>query len=282
LKRIAILLSLCLVFCAQAYCQDTVKLQYKFTPGELLRYKIVFDANLQLDAPSTGKSLTIPIRMSAVYRQRTKRILPDGNAELNVAFESMRMQLGNEARDLPVKQIPVVTMVMAKTGQIQSAGATVNGIMANQMLGANGFGQSLLPDAELMVGDSWTQQIPEIPGVGKFQTRGTLVSSNMKLGKYSVAAIKESIGGNLNLDSALAQSFQGTSAQLPPGMKMDGAFLGDGTVYFSAERGQLIRTDGQVDVQVNVNIPEIQGQPVGNAAATMHMTYEMFLLSAGK
>ena len=283
MKKVFILL--CLILGAQAFCQDSIKLEYKFVPGELLRYKMVMNATLQLDVPSTGKSLSIPVAMAAVVRQRTKRVLPDGNAEIAVAFESIRVQMGDQVRELPAKEIPVATLVMSRSGRVKNLNIpTVDSaqFMGGRMCPVGGFGDYVaLPEAVVQVGDSWSQNLPEVPGLGTIRGTGKLISANSKVGKYKAAVVKQSIGGDLNMDMPLALSAQGGSA-VPPGMKVNGAFLGDGTIYFSAERGRLIRTDGRVDMQVNVNVPQIAGRDIGNAAATMAMTYEMYLLSAGK
>ena len=284
MKRIPILLSVCLMLAAQAFCQDTVKLEYKYTPNELLRYKMVISANLQLAVPN-GQAMTIPMRMVGLVKQRTKRVLPDGSAELAVAFESMRAQVGDQIHEMPAKQVPVMTIVVSKSGQIQKAscpGMDSAGLMTQQMLNTGGFGHyAVLPTTDLRVGDTWSQDIPEMPGIGSVRETGKLISTNSKVGKYKTAAFRQSVGGNLNLDSGSALPLRG-SPPIPPGMKMNGAFLGDGTVYFSVERGQLIRTDGRLDLQVNVNVPQINGRQVGNATANMAMTYEMFLISADK
>lgn len=284
MRRITILLIICLAFAAQAFGQDTVKLEYKYIPGEALRYKMVFDAKLELNA-ANGQSFSIPVRMAGVFKQKTRRVLANGNAEIVIAFESMRAQIGDEVRNLPVKELPVMTLVTSKSGQVQSIsskGMKSVGFMNSQMLGSGGFGHYVvLPTTDLRVGDTWTQAVPDIPGLANVSGRGKLISANTKVGKYKTAAFTQSVGGNLNLDSALALPIQGNSP-IPPGMKMDGAFLGDSTIYFSVERGQLIRTDGRIDLQVNVNVPQIAGHAVGSASAMMEMTYEMYLLSSGK
>lgn len=282
MKRTSILIVFCLAFAAQAFCQDSVTLQYKYTAGELLRYKMVMDASMQLDTPNG--SLTIPVRMAAVMKQRTKRVLKDGNAELVVAFESMRMQLGTEVREMPVKELPVMTVTVSKHGQVCSAnvpGMAANPFMNSQMMNSGGFGNYVVfPEGPIKVGDAWELNLPQVQGLEGIRAGGELLSTNTKLGKYTVSKIRQTIGGNLNLDMPTGLGMQTNSAM--PGMKMDGAFLGDGTVFFSAERGQMIRADGRVDLQVNVNIPEINGQQIGNARAVMQMGYEIFLISAGK
>lgn len=118
----ALIMCLLLGAISAAFGQDAVKLELKFTPGELLRYKMVGSVNvdMQIDMPNAPQMPTIPIQVVGVVRQRTKRVLPNGDAEIAAAVESMKMIMGNEAKEFPVNQIPVITMVISRNGTVKS------------------------------------------------------------------------------------------------------------------------------------------------------------------
>jgi len=286
MKQIWLVLAFCTV-CAvmlvpQAQSQESVRLEYKYTPGELLRYKMQFDATLNVQGAEGGQSLEMPMRMAGVMRQKTNRVLPSGDAEIVISFESMRMQMENQIHEMPVKQLPAMTFVVTKSGQVRSAsipGTNFSAPFSSEMFTPGGFGNYVfLPTTELRVGDTWTQDISNIPGFGTIRSTGKLISTNTNIGKYRVAAFRQSVSGSLAMGMPMALSTQEGTGGLP-GVDAKGAFLGDGTVYFSVEQGRLIRTTGTIDMQLNVSVPKTSQSPSGaNAAVTMAITYDMFLL----
>ena len=288
-RRQVKLFVLCLVLggiAAQAFGQDTVKLQYKFTPGELLRYKMTMNANvnMQMSMPeATGSQMpSMPFRVVGVVRQRTKRILPNGDAEIAVAFESMRITMGEKTETMPGDKIPVTTMTISKDGTVKNVSGMEK--MGGQFAGMpfvspSSLGQyNGLPDKDLTIGESWSQTVPFPTGGGNLQVTGTLVSTNTKLGKYNVATFRQSAGGDIDLGA-----FMPTGMQSSGGSSSGNAtFIGDATIYFAPEEGRVIRTEGKAAAQVAMNF---SGGPEGQSGAmamTMDMKFDLFLLSQGK
>ena len=269
---------------AGGLAQESVKLDLKFNPGEVSRYKMIVDINLSLDAsgPSSLQIPNLPMGIVVVMRQRTKRVLPNGDAEINAVVESLKMTMGNKTQQAPVNKIPVMTMVMSPKGEVKSMKGFENFTGA---CGGMDFvnpwnpGQyGALPSTELLVGESWSQSVP-FPMGGNVQVIGMLLSANEMLGKTSCAVIKQDIYGDLSFDKPLP-GYNGQNISLPPGLKMKGRINGTGTTYFSTQQGRIIRSEGNADIQMSVG-GQVQGANGGSPASavmSMRMAYQLYLV----
>ncbi|MCL6518243.1 MAG: hypothetical protein K6T99_00245 [Armatimonadetes bacterium] len=266
-----------------AYGSDVVKLEYKYVPGELLRYKMVADMKIHMTGGPNAASITMPVRIAGVFKQKTKRLLSDGDAEIILALESLRMEMMGKTCELPFKQIPPISMVVSKTGMVK-------GLASNELLGSfipggklmcpSGMGTNmvLLPQEELRIGDTWARDFPKIEGLNNVKLTGKLLSIDFKVGKYTTAVFKQYFGSDFDMTSPMAMNAHGGSV-LPVGGNMKGSFLGDTTVCFSAEKGQLIRTDGQLSMNMTASMPDTNGNHA-NVSLNVEIAYQMFLLSA--
>lgn len=287
LKRMICLLILCLAltsFAVKVLGQDAVKLQYKFTPGELLRYKIQMDMTMemQMTTPDGSQMPTIPVQMVMVMRQRTKSIQPNGDAEVAVAIESAKFSAMGASNTLPVNKMPVITMIVSPIGEVK-------GVKGMENLGAQ-FGQTpfmnpanmgqfnaLLPTCEVKVGDTWGQEIPIPGGYGAMKVQGKLLSTDTPVGSYKTATFQQDLGGTFGFNMSMP-FLAGDASNPSPSMDMKGDLLANGTISFSPEEGRIIRSDGAANAQASVNIPGAQqGQP-GNMKMNIQMKYQMFLL----
>lgn len=266
-----------------AVAQETVKLELKFKPGELLRYKMVMNMNISMEGsgPSAHQIPNLPMRMVMLMRQRTKQILPNGSAQVNAVVDSMKLTMGTKTQDIPVNKMPLMTVVISPSGRVQS----VTGLekltgAANGMPFMNPWSMQQycgLPSNELIVGESWSQSMP-FPMGGSVSVIGTLVSASEPLGKSKCAVVKQDIYGDLDFAN-LAQSFSGQNIPIPSGLKMKGKINGSGTTYFSTEKGQMMRTDGWADLQMVMDVPaSSQTAQGGTVSMKMRMDFEVFLL----
>jgi len=251
--RIAVLCAVLGMLAGQAFGQDTVKLEYKFKQGELLRYKMIMNMTMQMSGIG-GEEAEVPAMSAqtvAVTRQRTKKVLPNGDAEVTSAVESMKMTMGDKTQELPVDKMPVVTMVISKNGTVKSIKGlddkmpTMFGGMDLSALGQLGG----LPEGEVKVGDTWSQDVPFPTGGWSLQVSGELLSTDTKLGKYKVATFKLNIGGDVSSEIPIPASSDETSST-GGNMAITGTTSGDATVYFSCEKGQIIRTEGTTTAQI--------------------------------
>ena len=285
-RRYALIFLICALLFGSAVfavAQETVRLELKFKPGELLRYKMVMNMNISMEAsgPSTAQIPNLPMRMVMMMRQRTKRILPNGSAQVNAVVDSMKLTMVNKTQDIPVKKMPCMTVVIGPSGRVESVtGLEKLTAASNGMPFVNPWSMQQycgLPSNELIVGESWSQSLP-FPMGGNVSVIGTLVSASEVLGKSKVAVVKQDIYGDLDFAN-LAQSFSGQQVPIPSGLKMKGKINGSGTTYFSTEKGQMMRTDGWADIQMALDVPaSSQGGQSGSMSMKMRMDFEVFLL----
>jgi len=286
--RIVVLCAVLSVLAGQAFGQETVRLEYKFKQGELLRYKMVMSAtiNMQMSMPdgSSGQMPSIPMQMVGVMRQRTRKVLPNGDAEVAYAFESMKVTVGDMTQQSPTEKIPVITMVISKNGVPKS----IQGL--EKLGGQSGYTQFIspetlgqygaLPEGDLKVGDTWSQDVP-FPIGGRLQMSGKLLSTDTKLGSYTVATFEQNTGGDINMNIPVPMPSNGAPST-GGNVGANGEFLGDTTVYFSLEEGKMIRTSGRATLQMKVDIAGAAGTGNANAPGgidmNMDMNFEMFLL----
>ena len=281
-RRFVILLLGLVVLASGALAQETVKIELKFNPGEVLRYKMVINMNMSMEAngPSSFQLPNVPINMVIVMKQRTKRVLPNGDAEVNAVIESMRMAMGDKVQQLPVNKIPVMTMVMSPSGEVKDMKgfekftSACGGMDFVNPWNMKQFG--MLPSTELLVGESWSQSVP-FPMGGSVQVIGRLLSANEMVANTRCALIRQEIYGNLDFDKPIP-AYNGQSISLPPGLKMQGKIKGASETYFSTEKGRMIRTDGNADIRMNMNAPSSSQGSGGSMFMNMRMKFQMYLV----
>lgn len=285
MRRYLPLLAACIVFLApgSVWGQEKIKLEYKFTPGELLRYKLVADMNMdmRMSTPQTsGSPGVLPIRMVGIMRQRTKRVLPNGDAEVAIAFESVKLTMGGKTQELQGKQMPVITMITAKNGtvkKITGMEGMFGGMGAMQFFSPDMFGQcNVFPDWELQAGDRWQQQIA-FPTGGEVRVVGQLLSTDARIGNRRVVTVKQEVGGSIGLQMAFPAA-DGTQGATNPNMTMEGDILGEGTVYFAVDKGHVVRSDGTANMDMKIGLSGGPNGQSGTVGVSMEMKYEYYLL----
>lgn len=270
-RRTTIWALLSMAFCAlslTAHAQDGVLLQYKFTPNELLRYNVSMaaDITVQMNIPGVEQIPGIPVSMQGVMRQRTKRVLENGDAEIAVAFESLKMEASGTQIPIDVKTMPVITMVMSPSGQVKSSqglekmSAAFGGMPFADMgsLAQN----SAFPQRPLNIGDTWTQDVP-FPMGGKLQ-----IQAQLAVAESGVAGIQQAMSGNINISSPMAGDAQGQMAN------SRGNILMNCNVYFSTERGVMLRSEGIGRMELALTAADTPG----DMKAVVDMTVVMELL----
>jgi hypothetical protein len=271
---------------AQANAQDAIKLEYKFTPGELLRYKMVMDMNVAMnmnsqEGMSGGQIPAFNGQIVMVMRQRAKKILANGDAEIAFAYESIKApSLGSEGT-IAVDKLPVVTMVMSKDGIVKSVKGVTNPILPMgqmpmmDMPSLYQFGGSL-PANSVKVGDTWTQNIANPTSPGGIKVDGKLLSTDTKLDGVPVAVLKQDVSGNLNLNMPIPTPPEGGSAA--PSMSMTGNISSTGNVYFSPEKGRMMQMDGNGNARINMSFPGVEEGQSGAMNIDVQLKYVMSLL----
>lgn len=286
IRRTSLAVTVCLaalvVAGAARAADEGIKLEYKFKPGEVLRYKLAVDMDLAMQSDMAGSAQmpAMHVKMVGVMKQKTLRILPDGDAEVLVAVESMKMMVGGQTQKVPLDKIPTITLVVSREGLVKKMSGLdeAAGLLAGMpFAGAANPGQGgAFPSQPVKVGEVWSQKVP-FPMGGMLNTRSQLTSTNSKVGKYRVAAIKQDVGGSIDLAMpGLMFSPAGRASDESVDIGMKGMVMGDSMVYFSVEHGRLIRTQGSADAQVAMDLSG--GMAGGQMQVDMHTTFEMFLL----
>ncbi len=260
-----------------------VDLQYKFTPGEVVRHKIVVDMDvaMAISAPEAPQIPPMHIKMVGIVKQKTGRMLPDGDVELVDTIESMTMTIGNQTRKLPLGKIPPMTGLVSKYGpstRVTTPGQP-GGLFGGLQLGNSGMTQYiLLPGQPLNVGDYWTDTMNLPMGIGVEQ-RSKLTAERSKLGSYVVSVIKQELSGNMDLPLAQLAELAGRVAdtKLPIDGNLKALVVGDVTTYFSVERGRIIRSEGTIDMQMDADVTD--GKQGGQVAVRAHLNFSVNLAS---
>jgi hypothetical protein len=271
-----------------------VKLEYKYKVNELRRYKMVMDAmiNIKGDLPNMSQIPPISFKYVSVIRYRTKSVLANGDAQIVMAIESMKVDTNGKTMPLPVDKIPVMKMVMTKTGAVKSVdmpkNAGVTGLPM-QMSDVTNMQVALLPTGEVKVGDSWIQDVPLPMNLGIIHAISKLVGVNVKLGAYNVAVIDQQVNG----DIAYKGPIPGTpsNATGSPNLDLKMNLASKGTSSFSMDKGCLVSTDYSMSGQGALNVQGIPNQQGADAGANpnqgtitmdMQMVGQMYLLPSVK
>lgn len=282
IRRISLVIIGCLVaiLLAGTEAAGAVDLQYKFKPGEVVRHKIVVDMDvaLAISAPNAPQIPPMHIKVVGFVKQKTNRVLPDGNAEVVDTVESMTMTIGGETKKLPLEKVPPITGIVSRFGPANPfANASGSGSALSTMpLGNFGMTQYvLLPGQALNIGDYWTDTV-KLPFDANIQQRSTLISEKAALGRYTVAVIKQDLSGDVNLPfsqlAALAGQVPGAQ-QIPFDGNLKALMVGAMSTYFSAERGRVIRTEGTMDMQMDADVKDASMS--GRVAVQAHMNFSV-------
>lgn len=291
-KRLLYIAFICIVTATTAAAQapaedaaapDSALLQYKFTQGELLRYQVAMDTSMKMnmpDSPNPELMGNIPSsRTVMVMRQRAVKLLPGGDAQMNMAIESMSISFGGQSMNYPTEKLPVFTITISPSGAIKdvTTQGEIKGMDINKLISSWQNNVSF-PTTPIKVGETWAQTLPvPLPsGQGSIQANNQLTALNTKLGGYTVAAIKQTLGGDFTYSMAVPAGKNTAGGN----MNMKGNISGGGTMYFSPEYGRLVQSEGSMSMQTSVNLTAEQAKKMpGPITMTTTSKYTMTLLS---
>lgn len=270
---------------------DTVKLEYKFVPGDTSDYKMVGDMNVNItSAVQAGEQIpAMNVKMVGITSQHVNKILDNGDAEITYKVKSMKMTMMGSTSNVPVDQMPVMTVTMSKDGRIKSftgldqAKSMITGI---PILGDGGaqMQYSAFPDKPLAVGDTWTYDIPLSTNGAPIHLEGKMLQIGAKAGDYTVAVYSENLSGDLNFGIDPSK-IAGSQAAGVPAMILSGKINARGTSKFSPDLGKLISGTGTIEMQMNMNPQSATGAST-DASFAMSMSvqgsYDMFLMPPEK
>lgn len=293
------------VFAQEAVAPKTASLQFKYKAGDIDRYKMVVKFEMNIAVPGMpaapgGGAMQANMSMTSVLRSKVLGILPDGNAKIRYAYESMKMDM--DMPGMPVmekdkmdamqkdmlKQMPVITATVTKYGQIVGfeglnnmpglkQGADLGKLFGGQMGFGLGTGSVVFPAQPVGVGDAWTQDIP-IMGAGKMTVDSTVDSLNTKIGNVIAAKIKQDYYGHMDLGDlmkAMLPAMGGNASTPVPAMNGGMDMSGWGIAYVDPTRGKLVRSDADVDMVMKMTASAPAGTTGTAGGGSMNIDMNM-------
>ncbi|MCS6861355.1 MAG: hypothetical protein NZT92_13650 [Abditibacteriales bacterium] len=261
-----------------------VRLEYRFTKGQTLTYRMTFSAESRAEVPSSPIITTAKGQLT--IQQQVQEVKSNGDATLLYTFRDGQVQTataGMTDTTIPLT-FPTVQVQMNKNGQVLSTrlaepGAAPVAQPHNMDLGGFDFNQFFgdisavgFPNRDVQVGESWdTTSSFTAPGGEKVTVtaRSTLKSLKTEQ-KQSIAEIQTEARTPLRMHI--------TMLQIPA--HISGAVSCRITSRFSQNEGRLLEMRGTANAQLTLNMqglpasaPEFQNVPV-HQRVTFAMTLQ--------
>lgn len=265
---------LLLLMAVTAAVAEPVTLEYKYTKGDIDKYRLGVELHLDLSqiAAVAGKSQIPPmdISLSMNVIQKTLDVYSDGSAKVKVTYSDPVIH------GLP---IPAAAIKRAKSVQrpiimrVSKRGQTISIQGLDKLCCASGMGidvgkfvdmtsgSALLPEGPVEVGQSWRENFPLPFENSQFYMQSTFAGDDEEIWNVRVARIKQTCAGSIDLKTvveSILQAVAGQMKQRPPdlsGMAGQLTIDGDMTSYFAPSIGKLLKSQGTLDANVNVTLP---------------------------
>lgn len=270
----------------QTRAQEGIKLRYQYNAGEELRYKFVMDIVMlvEMDVPGVERTQGDPPPISGqfvgIMKQKTKKIMSNGDAQLTLSYEQIKMTMQGKTETIPAEKFPEITLVLSSDGKIKdikwAGGQKIGPAMSDplSLMNLEGTGYpSVFPSELVKVDDTWTSEIPSPMGDGKINVSSKVLSLNTKIGGHTAAKIQQDMSGNIGLNIPLLNTTNSQESSVTGTMTINGT----GIIYHSIDKGKLIKTEWKGDLvsAMEVSLPEGKA---GAMTLNMEMKYVMYLL----
>ena len=249
---------------------EPVAFEYKFTKGEVDKYRLTIDMNISA-AGVPADTAPMNSKISLVLLQKTLDVLEDGTAKIQVSYTDQSMSMPGMPKEQAAK-LPsqTITMNMSKDGKVLSMDGVGNlvgtaagpGMDFGQMLSQVGY-SGIFPPKPINVGESWSQAVPIPFGGGSVNINSTLVSTGELISDVDASKVKQDYKGHIDLGqlmkaiaSSVPNEMKGEMAQaissLKGGVELDGSTL----FYFSPTLGKLLKANGNIVSNIKLILPE--------------------------
>ncbi len=256
-----------------------VLLKYKFTPGEVLRYKYATDTSSAGGYTSFSSNVPMVTHMTAVLTYTVQSVEPaTGNATIHMAFGQPTMTMTANGATMPIS-VPADslgdgTIVVSPTGaqismKLDTPDPAPDGSGATSMAASGGsMGQfSQLPDHPVSVGDIWRSVIRFGSTIG-----GQMYTKQSLLGVSSE-------GGHAVADIALRYSMDmDLSRTAGDGLRVTGTETGTGREQFDVTDGSIRGVTTALHLDTSTNW--LSNKP-GVGANKSHTTMTMSMQRVG-
>ncbi len=258
-----------LLLSAVAAIAEPVTLAYKFTSGDVDKYRMTMDMSMSMPG-MTGESGVSPMNMtmSVTCTQKTLSVNPDGSAKIKMTYGapviSGSSAVAKNAAKAPKIEGRSVILTMSKRGQMISIEG-MDKLMGGQALPGMDFSsllssQALLPEGPVDVGQSWTQAVALPFGNSDMEVKSTLDDANVQMWNLQAAKVKQTYKASINLADmfkAIGAGSAAKGAQMPDFSKMAGDLTMDGDMsfVFAPSIGKLLKGDGTIRADMTMNMP---------------------------
>lgn len=217
---------------------DTITLEYKMTPGEVLRYRTQVDSEQGLKEEGQAEQ----VNRSVLEMTMEQRVLEVRGAEstVEVTIQEGRIRRDDQAMDLPsVGQ--KIGITMKKNGDIVRTTVDFP------------FSQPAFPERTLRIGDKWTgdskMDIPLTDAEGN-QTGSKAVTLTYH---YTLTG-RERVGA---YDAAVIQvECPKTSIEIQPGVEQ--SIVAKGKTLFAHREGRLVRSNVETVTKITAPGAEVR------------------------
>lgn len=281
------------VVAACAAQAEPVKLAYKFTKGELDKYRVNMSMNMAMpNVPGGGNMQPINMAMEMVAQQRTLAVLPDGSAKIRVTYSTPKMKVtGGPKTKQPVvpKQTFSVVMTMAPDGRVLAMEGMEKMFAASGLANSdmsqftNLMGQyAFLPSEPVEIGTIWKQTVPMPFGAGDMTVDSVLQSYGERIWSLAAAGINQKFTAHIDLGQIIgsvmgSMPMKEKERQMISQMSGEIDMNGTMTFYFAPSIGKVLKGRGQMWAAITINMPAEavrQGAP-GELCMAMDMKMTM-------
>ena len=253
--------------------ERSIKLTLKFNEGDEYKYQLTQDSKTTTEF--MGKKMEMPSSTDITLTQKVEKV-NQGIGELTITYDSFDMEMNVGGKQIPSNMGKSMVgktekMKLSESGEILEPQG-IQSMVALQGLGSdiNSMFFSLypqFPERALKVGDSWAQkqEIPQSQMGLALETLYTLTRKEERNGHKCVV-----------IDYTVSMTMQGGGGEEEQKMKIEGGGKGKGTAYFAYEKGLLIGSDVEMDINMSIDTP----LPVGDQKipTATHQTIKLSLI----
>lgn len=273
LKICAVIL---LLAASTAGCAEPIPLEYKFTKGEVSKYRITLWVSLDLSelAAASGKTIQPPtdVSLTMTMVQRTLAVNPDGSAKVRTVFTApvvggIKMPPSASKQATALLDQGIVTTISKRGLPIAIHGVDkamssygLQKIAVRKLLESTSA-TAFLPDGPMEVGQSWNASIPTPFNNSQIYMQTTLAGADEEIWNLGVARIRQTCTAKLDLKEIMEgflSAFAGKVKQGVPDLSSTSGYVsanGQMTHYFAPSIGKLLKSQGDLEVRISVTPP---------------------------
>lgn len=206
-----------------------VTLRYKFTPGQVLRYRMTTDTDGTIQMGTGGMSIPLKDHMVIVMRQTVKSVrATDGAATLESGIDSVTGTAnGQPLPPAATAQLEkrTTTLVLSPIGKVLSMQMPAGTPMAGMGNITQSGTESALPAGPVHVGDTWSGDAA-LSSIGNVAMTSTLTGLDTG---GTIAAIAQTTHAHVHM----------TPPGLPVSLTAQGTITGTGQMHFDTVAGAV-------------------------------------------